>query len=631
MSHTHAQNKWPTVDGLRVGHLNINSAINKLHEIELLLHNHGSPFHMFGITESRITDKVLDADIAIPGYITIKRIPRNKLETGVIAYVSTTLNFARCYQFEKYGVECIWLEVKLKHSAPLLIGFIYRNPDERVDWIDNFSSMIDAVTLQSKEYILLGDFNIDLSKVNDSWLDTISQCNLSQLVKTPTRSTCTSETLIDHIYTTNPEHMSEVCVPPFGCSDHFPVCFTWRKKGIKVPKAGHKTIFFRSFKNFNEADFLTDLSTSCIGLVYNITDPDEAITYWHKHFISIYNKHAPLQKKRVKHFNKPAWLDQELQEAIKLRDYLKRHKQEKDFKTQRNKVTKMKRSKMKEYFNKLIDGKQSSKKIWEIINTLTNKQRTSQPSVNLPTKNLNQHFTTVADRLITNDRSIENTLDNLRLFCNSKDIKNALHIPFMTVAEVYKRLTELKDSSTRGLDGIDNKILKLSAPLIADSLTYIYNLCIDKSYFPSFFKQARVIPLHKSGPTNDPNNYRPISILSALSKPFERHIHSHMLNHLTRYDLLHSSQSGFRPNHSCHTALVSMVEKWLNNINDNTFTAALFIDFAKAFDLIDHSLLVRKLELYNLEANCAQLLSSFISDRCQSVSTSLKTSDPLPI
>jgi hypothetical protein len=137
-------------------------------------------------------------------------------------------------------------------------------------------------------------------------------------------------------------NIAEICVPPTGCSDHFPVCFTWRKKGVKIPKLYHKTITYRSFKHFVEANFLLELSQSPLCGVYNITDANAAIEFWHKEFLNIYNKHAPLCTKRVKHYNKPEWLDDELQSAIKKRDYFKKKGLESEFRKQRNVVTALK-------------------------------------------------------------------------------------------------------------------------------------------------------------------------------------------------------------------------------------------------------------------------------------------------
>ena len=104
----------------------------------------------------------------------------------------------------------------------------------------------------------------------------------------------------------------------------------------------------------------------------------------------------------------------------------------------------------------------------------------------------------------------------------------------MTVKEVCNALKHLKQSGTRDLDGLDTKFLRLAAPLITNTLTYVFSLCIMKSAFPNAFKIAKVVPLYKSGDSANPSNYRPISFVSVLSKPLEKHINKHH-----KYNLLH--------------------------------------------------------------------------------------------
>ena len=144
--------------------------------------------------------------------------------------------------------------------------------------------------------------------------------------------------------------------------------------------------------------------------------------------------------------------------------------------------------------------------------------------------------------------------------------------------------------------------------------------------FPCALKKAKVIPIYKSGNSTNPSNYRPISILSVLSKPLEKHINKHLLLHLNRYNLLHPNQSGFRKKHSCQTALTSLVEQWLTNIDNNEFNGVIFVDFKKAFDVIDHDLLLRKLFFYGMSDNALQLLQSYLTSRQQCVIVGTKTS-----
>ena len=195
----------------------------------------------------------------------------------------------------------------------------------------------------------------------------------------------------------------------------------------------------------------------------------------------------------------------------------------------------------------------------------------------------------------------------------------------MSVTDVYNALKHLKKSGTRDLDGLDTKILRLAEPVITTSLTYVFNLCITKSAFPNAFKIAKVIPLYKSGDSSNPSNYIPVSIVSVLAKPLEKHINKHLLLHLDKHNL-HPSQSGFRKKHSCQTALTILVEQWLSNINNDEFNGVIFVGFKKAFDVIDHNLLLRKLALNGMSDCVMDLLSSYLSNRQQCVSVDAHTS-----
>ena len=617
------QHSWPSKDGLRISHLNINHAVNKITDISSLLNNNGKPFHILGLSESRLSNHINDTDMYIPGYKIIRKDAKKAKETGLLVYASESINFKRLYHLENQGIESLWIEIRLKNTPSILLGFCYRNPTERVNWLDNFSEMMDAVSIESKEIILLGDFNIDLSKANNQWTQTINYFNLYQLIESPTRITSSSQTIIDHIYVSNKNHILEACVPFYNCSDHFPVCLTWSKKGIKIPKPGHKTVTYRCFSKFNQELFLQALSNSNLPSTFNITDPDAAIDFWIKTFTDIYNTHAPLKTIRVKHFPKPPWMSKEVQEACYLRDFLKKHGYHEESRLLRNAINSQKRREKRTYYRDLLSSKENSKQVWQVINQLTNKQSSSRSNVikDISAEELNTHFTTIPNKIIHIDHTKTNNLTELKHFCNEKHITSELNIPPMSIFEVFNYLSHLKQSGTRSLDGIDSRILKLSAPVITDTLTYIFNLCIDKNHFPSAFKKAKVIPIYKTGDKSDPTNYRPISIISILSKPLEKHINKHLLRHLESHKLLHPNQSGFRQKHSCHTALINLVDNWLSNINESKYCGVLFIDFKKAFDVIDHDLLLRKLKLYGLSSSTLILLDSYLTNRKQIVST----------
>ena len=132
-----------------------------------------------------------------------------------------------------------------------------------------------------------------------------------------------------------------------------------------------------------------------------------------------------------------------------------------------------------------------------------------------------------------------------------------------------------------GPDNLPTYLLKLALPYVVELLTYIYNLCIQNNVFPKIFKTAKVIPLPKNTDRTDPNNVRPISVLSVLSKPLEMHDHHHLSTFMEKHNLFHTLQSGFRSKHSCYTALSAMCDVWLSAVDRSEIVRAVFLDLGK--------------------------------------------------
>ena len=126
-----------------------------------------------------------------------------------------------------------------------------------------------------------------------------------------------------------------------------------------------------------------------------------------------------------------------------------------------------------------------------------------------------------------------------------------------------------------------------------------------------------MFPIYKGGQKYDPSNYRPISILPTISKIFEKHVNKHLINYLNKFN--HEKQSGFRQKHSCQTALVKLIDQWMQCINNGDFVGCLFVDFKKAFDVVDHSILFKKLINYRFNRKSRAWFTSYLSDRQQAV------------
>ena len=168
-----------------------------------------------------------------------------------------------------------------------------------------------------------------------------------------------------------------------------------------------------------------------------------------------------------------------------------------------------------------------------------------------------------------------------------------------------------------GLDGIPTCLVKLSFPSIASSLTHVFNLVISKGIIAKDWKSARVTPIFKADSKVDPANYRPISVLSVIAKLFEKAICNQVYSYLNDNKLLSKYQSGFRPMHSTLTALIDITDNWYLNIDDGLTNTILFIDLKKAFDTINHEILLSKLELYGFKGVSLNLFRDYLSDRTQ--------------
>lgn len=612
---------------LSVGHLNVYHLANKVPDVNVFL-SQLNFLHIFGVSESRLTSVVSDEVLMIPNYSILRRDGNGHGHTGIAVYVHDSIRdfTSRRYDLESVLVESIWLQVKTGRGPPLLIAFIYRNPSSNFVWFDDFVNMMDSVQKHDNDILLLGDFNIDMLKPNPAWASTISLFNLHQSVTSPTRVTSTTKTLIDHIYANNPDRLIHTYVPTASMSDHYPVCCTLHCQVPQTKAGKHTTITYRSYKHFDTSAFLNDLSSCPFDAVYEFNDPDEALAYFCKLFSVIYDRHAPVRRKRVKEQSLPPWLTIDIRKAMNQRDRFKKAKNYSEFKNQRRHVKYLVRQAKKAYFDKIVSAQtDNTSLIWKALNVLS--KRSSSSRRNMPNTHtaeaFNDHFLSVARTLtksLQRNSELYKCSDELKNFCSNRlNTYDTFSIPDITVYEVGKYISSIGRKGTSGCDGFSNTILMLSLPFIVQHLTYVYNLCLKQNCFPSTFKTAKVIPLPKSKDLTDMNNFRPISILSSLSKPLEKHVHRHLLKYLDRFNLIHVYQSGFRPKHSCQTALTCFIDRLLSSINDSDLTGVVFLDLKKAFDLVNHNILINKLKTYQLSDNAVQFFSSYLSQRRQKV------------
>ena len=177
----------------------------------------------------------------------------------------------------------------------------------------------------------------------------------------------------------------------------------------------------------------------------------------------------------------------------------------------------------------------------------------------------------------------------------------------------------IKSNKAAGLDNIPARLLKDSAVVTARYITHLINLSLSSACFPSEWKNAKVTPIHKSGAKNDPDNYRPISVLPILSKIMERAVCQQLQSYLEENCLLSKFQFGFRKNHSTQLSVTYFTDKILKAMDQGNLTGALFIDLKKAFDTLPHESLLRKLKSYGITDITLAWFSDYLSNRNQVV------------
>ena len=213
----------------------------------------------------------------------------------------------------------------------------------------------------------------------------------------------------------------------------------------------------------------------------------------------------------------------------------------------------------------------------------------------------------------------------------SSRVEKSFVLSETTSEEIVKLIDRLNENKSCREDDIPVKFLKLSAHIISHFLAYIFNYCVLLGTYPSLLKVAKVIPLHKKGPKDECSNYRPISLLLHINKVFEKLIHTRMYRFLQKNKVLSPNQYGFRKNSSTAFAIYDLIENKLKNLDENLFTCALYVDLSKAFDTVDHSILLKKLEHHGIRGVPLELLKSYLSFRKQYTVVNGSKSIELPV
>ena len=613
---------------LKIVHLNARSILRHLDDVQCLVKSQRPD--ILAISESWLGPSVSDAEVTLPGY-TIYRLDRSRSGGGIAVYVVDHLTVSPLSCDAPCGdVEALWLSISSFKSSlsSFAFGCMYRPPSAPSSSVSNLCSILESLLLSHKHVVACGDLNIDTSDsahpFTRSLQNFITSHSLSCPISHPTRVSETRCSVLDHFLTSSDVPISHASVLNFPISDHLPIILSidW-----SVPNPPFKTITRRSLKKFEPSSFNEDLIAVPWSLVDLFDDVDDKVFAFNSLFSGVLDCHAPVKTVRVKK-NCAPWISRSIRKEMDKRNKLLRvflgsrsPSAWNDFKRQRNLVVSLQRKAKIEHFQHLISKNSSPATLWK---TLKSVRPLSTSSSNWDA--LGSDHTSIANSLNDHFVSVSSSNASLPPPSCSYSPSSTLSLVCTTPEQCERSLASLKNTSAPGVDNIPSLPLKASKYIISRPLSNILNSSISSSTFPSSWKCSSVRPLHKGGNQACLSNYRPISILPACSKLLERHVRDQVTEHLDSNNLLYSYQSGFRSSHSTQSLLLYCTNRWYQALDLKQYVAVLFLDVSKAFDTVNHPLLLSKLRCLGLDASSVSWFQSYLSDRSQVTRVSNSTS-----
>lgn len=608
---------------------------------------------IFCVSETFLKPSIPSNHVSLAGF-TLERTDRSLTSTkglggGAAVYVRNSLEYERLPEPSKIlNTICysVWIKISTTKSKPVVVAAIYRAPDTNVkDFHTAFSRALDTTGLDDLNLIIMGDFNINWCTKTQSKLglqNILAQQNLKQTISGPTYvSPLGNESTIDLALISANLPISKTGVALSDLSDHY---FTYVVVNLNPKKLPRKLINIRSFHTLDEHEFYQKASMIPFhNIPHTHNCPSLQANLLESSIQSLLDTFIPSKTIRVRE-SKPVWLTNDLVKLIRIKNtfFKKVFKQNnipstksiEQYKKFRNYVSNQIRTEKKKIIQANLAKDTST--FFKTARNLLGTQTRQGPPTNIKVDNktvpvedvanaFNKHFllsgntqSTLAQTqhiIIPQQSNSQN--------CNFQTIlDNTTNFNFQPIDSdtVFSELNRLKNKKG-GMNQTPASIYKLIAPLIAAPLASIFNNSIKNNTFPDCYKVALVNPIFKKGNVKNIQNYRPISSLPILSKVFEKILHSQLSIHLEKNNLLSERQFGFRKHHSTEQMLLTLLETWLTKLDSSTpcYISAISIDVSKAFDSINHSILLKMLPSFKLTQSTTALIESYLSNRSQVV------------
>lgn len=625
--------------------LNARSLVQNKWKLDNILANINKPFSIICVNETWLKEFNMN-QYDIPNYNCVHDIRTGiRQGGGVCIFVHDSLKFKLRQDLKLNEPNCnsVTIEIENSPSKNILVTCMYRTPNTNLNEFNTaLEQFLSKIAQENKLYYLTADTNIDLFQVSNNagsknFLDLMYSFNLMPLAYRPTRITETTATCIDNIFT-NDLQIVQNGILLEDISDHFPL-FMISKMGTKTNII--KKVKFRQLNDRNKAQFKNILATQEWSDILLNQNANEAYQLFHQKLFSIYELCFPLKEKIIKlrYDGDRPWLTHGILTSAKTKSKLYNRFLKNPniinktlYKTYNNRLKHLIRnSKRNYYFDKFNSFNGNIKKTWTCINEILGRNtkkgvlpesflvnNTACKDKQVIANHFNKFFTNIgqslAAKIPASNRSFYDHLSS-----STTENNSSFYLTSISQNELIIEISKLSTSSAPGHDEFQPSLIKLVHLELLSPLLHIFNLSFKTGIFPENLKLARVTPIFKKGKIDTFSNYRPISVLSVFSKLIEKLMYSRLIKFLTNFSILSKNQFGFQKNKSTYMAILDFIEQIRENNDKKYSTIGITIDYSKAFDTIDHQILLSKLNYYGIRGIVNDWFKSYLQNRKQFV------------
>jgi len=617
--------------------INISSISAHFNDLTILLGSVKNYFNIIILCETWLLN---DYEFKLNGYTTINSLGTLNKSDGVTVLIRESINILKIEKQVLLNCNSIQLIIKINELIFSLIC-IYRSPNDN---LESFLTGIDLFLSQiNKQHIniISGDININIMKntnISNDYLNIMARNGFIPCINNFTRVTNHSKTCIDHIFINNIDS-DKINSYILRCdiTDHYATILTL--SNINNNESYNHNKLFSNKIDINHLNLL--IQTEDWYALLNCDNVDNMVEVFNTK-INEFIKYSSISKYKIYKSNKTRklkeWITTGIVISIRNREKLSAKIRSRPFdiklkqyyKLYRNILNKIVRqSKQIFYQNKLKHARSDSKLVWNIINEVIGKPNQIKNNINMIRNKsgitinqtteicneLNDFFVNVGKNL-----EVEK-LNPYKLFPyeNNNIINDSIFLKPIDKGEISKLLNKIKNNNSYFENDLTNYILKNVSNSISFPLSIIFNKSLTTGIYPKTFKKCVVIPLFKSGDKLLCSNYRPISLSLTLSKVLEKCIKFRVIDFLEKKSFFSKSQFGFRSGLSTNDALYKVDNFVRSNLDKSNKVMGIFLDVQKAFDCVNHELLLKKLENSGIRGVSNNLFKSFLSGRTQRV------------